>query len=336
MSRVSTTKNLSVLTLISLASITLQLPAEARSQWEIMQQNQSNPYIQGNPNAPGTPIQPGGLAPATAPGQQTLPLPDPSGFMPIPAGLHNNMPPQLGANFWKGQAPGGITNRVSPGVVLTGILEHTISSGKSLPGDTFAITLEDGFVQQGMQVIPQHSKIVGVVTSVSPAKKQRHGHPGQMQVSLQSLVLPDGNHLPFAGFIDSNPAHAFKKPHKKRYAGFDIGQTGNNISGMFGQFTDGIGFTVARRHRGNEFILEEGEAIPVRLNKTLTVPPEVLRPVQTAAVPGQIPSPTSFVPGSGIPGAVPPQPVPGLVGDDVFAAPVGPAPKSLSDMPEPF
>lgn len=335
------------LAIAAVYAVSMQCVSEARSQWEIQKQQP--------PQAPGSMMssqqaaaQIAGLTGATIPGQPTtLPGQAPmlpgqptnmAGGAPMVPGIAPMVPGQIGNNFWKGQMP-TMTNRVQPGVVLTGILEHTISSGKSLPGDTFAIKLEDGFVQNGMQVIPQHSKIVGSVTAVTPAKKLRAGMPGQMQVSIQSLVLPDGTHLPFSGFIDSNPAHAFKKGPKKRNLGFDIADTGKHFNSMFGAFTDGIGVTHARRHRGNEFILEEGEAIPVRLNRGLTVPESVVQPVQIAT-----PGFQGYAPPTG---AMPPMPprtangaapsaVPGLIGDDVFAQPVGPTPKSLNDMPEPF
>lgn len=309
MRRISTAKLLSAC--LGLSFVFAAGPGFARNQWEI---NNNQPQNAGQQMPPQ----------ANLPWQSTSPV------------------GQIGADFWKGQAP-SLANRVQPGVVLTGILEHTISSGKSLPGDTFAITLEDGFVQNGMQVIPQHSKIVGVVTAVTPAKKLRAGMPGQMQVSIQSLVLPDGNHVPFSGFIDSNPAHAFKKAPKKRNLGFDIADTGQQFTGMFNAFTDGIGVTHAKRHRGNDFILEEGEAIPVRLNRALTVPEYVVQPMQLSSpgfggyVPPQSGAPTGATPQGKVVQSMPSSAVPGLVGDDVFGQPVPSAPpRSLKDMPEPF
>ena len=306
--------------------------SESRNQWEIQKGQPQNPgsMMSGQQAA----AQIAGMTGGVMPGQPST-MPGQAPFLP---GQSPMTPGQVGNNFWKGQMP-TMTNRVQPGVVLTGILEHTISSGKSSPGDTFAIKLEDGFVQNGMQVIPQHSKIVGSVTSVTPAKRLRAGMPGQMQVSIQSLVLPDGTHLPFSGFIDSNPAHAFKKSPKKRNLGFDIADTGKHVSSMFGSFTDGIGVTHARRHRGSEFVLEEGEAVPVRLNRGLTVPESVVQPIQIAT-PGfqgyapPVSAPPVMAPRASAGGV--PSAVPGLVGDDVFAQPVGPTPRSLNEMPEPF
>lgn len=335
----SKTAALGLLTVAYAAS--MHCACQGRNQWEIQKQQGSNPA--GTVSSQQAAAQIAGMTGGTIPGVPTT-MPGQAPFLPSQAPFlpgQTSAPGQIGPNFWKGQVPAGVagvSNRVPAGVVLTGILEHTISSGKSLPGDTFAIKLEDGFVQNGLQIIPQHSKIVGSVTAVTPAKKLRAGMPGQMQVSIQSLVLPDGTHLPFSGFIDSNPAHAFKKPPKKRNLGFDIADTGKHFNSMLGSFTDGIGVTHARRHRGDDFILEEGEAIPVRLNRGLTVPESVVQPVQIAT-PGfqgyAPPAAPSAVPMRG-PSAMVPSSVPGLVGDDVFAQPIGPAPKSLNDMPEPF
>ncbi len=315
-----------------LAALGLALPnhALARSQWEIQ-----------HPTLPAD--QDGTYVPGQMPGQ-----------------IHNGMPPQMNTDFWKGQHP-GFVNCVQPGVVLTGILENEIGSDESKPGDTFAITLEEGFVQNGMQVIPQGSKIVGSVTSVMPAKSQRHGMPGQISVSLQALVLPDGNHLPFSGFIASNPNHAFKNPPKQRNGGFDLKDTGSHVAAMMTGFTGGLGgYMYKNRYRGQEFYIDKGEALPIRLNRTLTMPDGVVRPVAAAmpnAIPGSpgisgVPGPlgsivapaapsggnfqmsSQMVPIQQIPGLAgadsvgqyqaprPAQAVPGLIGDDPFNAPL--------------
>lgn len=296
----------------------LPVNVEARSQWDIQ-----------HPTLP--PQQDGTYMPGQIPGQ-----------------LHKGVPPQLGKNFWQGQHP-GIVNRVQPGVVLTGTMETELSSAKNKPGDTFAINLEEGFVQNGMQVIPQKSKIIGAVTSVVPAKSQRQGQPGSIQVSLQSLVLPDGTHLPFSGFIAANPNHAYNDAPKKKHLGFDIKDTGSHMAGMLGSFTNGIGFMYSKRYRGNDFYLDEGESLPIRLNRTLIIPEEMVKPVAVAPAPvqpGATALPPGAVPGLSGPDSVgswqPPKPapsVPGLVGDaDPFSVPVTPSAdsKPLSEMPEPF
>jgi hypothetical protein len=309
------------LSLLAALSLSLQMAAGARSQWEIQ--------------------------------HPTLPADQDSTYVPgqMPGQLHTGVPMGLSKNFWQGQHP-GFVNRIPPGVVLTGILQNELDSGSSKPGDIFAITLQDGFVQNGMQVIPQNSKIVGSVTAVSPAKVQRHGQPGNMQVSLQSLVLPDGTHVPFSGFISSNPNHALKDAPKKRSLGFDIKDTGAQMAGMLNTYTNGFGYALNKRYMGKDFYLDEGEALPIRLNQTLVIPEEEVKPV-TAAMPNGMPGAPGLMPGmppQGVPGLSGPDaigqyrrpsagnPVPGLVGEDPFNTPVNPnvQSKSLNDMPEPF
>ena len=322
----------SVLTL----SLSQALPSEARSPWDMQ-----------HPTLP--PQQDGSFVPGQLPGT-----------------LHKGVPPammtpkQLPQNFWQGGQHPGFANRIQPGVMLTGILEDDISSGKNKPGDVFALSLEDGYVQNGMQVIPQKSKIVGAITHVVPARTQRApGQPGSLQVSLQSLVLPDGTHIPIAGFIAHNPNHAYDDPPKKGNAGFDIKDTGHHIAGMMGSFTNGIGFMYAKKYRGRDFYMDKDDAIPVRLNKTLIIPEQYVRPVGAAApvangdasvIPGMSNSLAPVAPGMvpGLNGAdtvgqfAPPrpaQPVPGLVGGepDPFNTPVNQTvSKPLNEMPEPF
>ncbi len=318
---------------LSALSLGILPEALSRSQWEIQ-----------HPTLP--PEQDGTYMPGQAPGQ-----------------LHSGVPPQMNKDFWKGQHP-GFVNCVQPGVVLTGFIENEISSGKSKPGDTFAITLEDGFVQNGMQVIPQGSKIVGSVTSVIAARSQRQGMPGSIQVSLQTLVLPDGNHLPFAGFIANNPNHAYKDQPKSRNHGYDLKDTGSHMLGMMGPLTNGLGmFRNNGRYRGQDFYIDKGEALPIRLNRMLTMPESVVRPVAAmqpngmSGAPVMNPSSGNFqmspqmVPSQQIPGLAgadnigqyqaprPAQSVPGLLGEsDPFNMPINrsQAAGPLSGMPEPF
>jgi hypothetical protein len=289
------------------------LSAEARSQWEIQ--------------------------------HPTLPPQQDAQYMPgqMPGQLHKGLPAQLHPDFWKGQVP-SLANRVMPGVVLTGVLEQELDSGDSKPGDVFSIRLDDGFVNNGMQVIPQKSKIVGAVTSVSPASRSTHGQPGSLQVSLQSLVLPDGTHIPFSGFIAVNPNHSAKNPPKQRNLGFDIKDTGNHVAGMLGSFTNGVGFMYRKKYRGKDFYLDKDELVPVRVNRTIIIPELAVKPVAPQAMAGQ--TAPGMVPGlAGQDGVghytppVAPPPVPGLVGDaDPFAVPINPGvnSKPLSEMPEPF
>lgn len=305
---------------LTAAILGLNLPADSRTPWEMQ-----------HPPAP----QADGAAPAV-PGQM---------HMGIPAQFQS--PKQLPSGFWQGQQ-GGIANRLQSGTMLTAVMDDEISSGRNKAGDLFALNLDDGFIQGGMQVIPRGSRIVGAITHVVPAKTQRAGNPGSLQVSLQSLVLPDGTHIPFSGFIANNPNHAYKNPPKKRTLGFDIKDTGSHMAGMMSSFTNGIGFMYAKQYRGNEFYLDKGELVPVRLNKPLLIPEQYVQAAQPVPVttpingnlpPGMVPGMvgTDNVGQFQAPTTAPP--VPGLLGDaDPFkpAATFPPTARPLSEMPEPF
>lgn len=297
-------------------------PCQSRNQWDIQQANsnkqQNTPYQEGQ-----------------TPGQVHTGIP-----------AQFQAPQQLGKGFWQGQHP-GFSNRLQPGIMLNGVLDDEISSRDSKIGDLFAINLEEGFVQNGMQVIPRGSRILGAVTHVIPAKSQKSGVPGQLQVSLQTLVLPDGAHLPFAGFIAVNPNHSYQNPPKQRSLGYDIKDTGQHLAGMMGSFTNGIGFMYAKKYRGNDFYMDKGEIIPVRLNKTIIIPEQYVQPVaMTGGTQTQFSMPPGMVPGLAGPDQFgqfqapkPPTPVPGLVGDaDPFNTPTTgmPAARPLNEMPEPF
>jgi hypothetical protein len=216
----------------------------------------------------------------------TLPADQDGTYMP--GQLHKGVPSSLSKNFWQGGQYPGQSNIVQPGVVLTGVMEVELSSARSKPGDIFALTLQDGYVQNGMQVIPQNSKIVGTVTSVAPAALQRHGQPGNIQVSLQSLVLPDGTHLPFYGFIANNPNQGSKDPPKKRHLGFELKDAGSSMAGMLSPYTGRMGYLMKKQYRGNDFYIDQGEAVPVRLNQQLVIPDAEVKPV-TAVSPNGIP-----------------------------------------------
>jgi hypothetical protein len=218
------------LTLIVLTAI---MPAESREPWQMKQ-------------PPGEPPQKALL---------------------MPGGAYSGMVnvPQDGKDFWQQAA----FNRVPVGTVLSGTLEEDLSSETTVAGQYFGILLEDGFEVNGYAVIPPRSRILGVVTLATPAKLMRHGHSGSLQVSLTSLVFPDGRNFPFSGFIDHNPNLQQREVPKSRYAGQDMRDYGQSVKSMFGQFTSGLAPVLNARSRGNDFGLQKGSLLPIRLNRSL-------------------------------------------------------------------
>jgi hypothetical protein len=308
--------------------------AAARNQWDI------------NHGASNPPVDPRFL-----PGGQF------SGFVKAPQ-------IQGKPDFWKAQ----LANRIPAGTVLTAILETDLSSKKNKAGDPFTMTLEDGFTANGQYLIPPKSKIVGCVLNATPAKTLRHGHPGRMQVSLQSLVFPDGSHVPIYAFIDGNPSAKHKAPPKVRNLGQNFADYGQSLSAMAFSFVSGPGFMQNIKNRGLDFVIDSGEAIPIRLSRSLDIPPPretmVSQPppgMNTGSDSSRYPYPqTTGMPNGAVPGLVDPQgpvyvppppnrtppaqaPVtaPGAAQsapepdpNAIFNQPI--KPQSLNDLPDPF
>lgn len=261
-----------------------------------------------------------------------------------PGGSHANKYPKFNPDFWKGGGitgsspagtPGQTTNYISSGTVLSAILEKDLSSRTAKNGDVFALTLQDGFVVNGRMAIAPHSKILGTVISAIPAKYQKHGHPGSLEIALQTLVLPDGSHMPFFGFIDQNPNHLLSEPPKKRWGGFDLKDYAGSVAGMFSTMFTGPGWIHARVQRGNEFLLAEGEVLPVRLTRGLQVPevPVAQTPPPAVAPGNALPGPLSGATTSG--DAPASGGAPGLAdSNEIFNAPLQPIPEN--QLPDPF
>jgi len=271
----------------------------------------------------------------------------------------------LGANIWNSIG----NSRVPVGTLLSGILEDDLHSGKSQRGDVFSIRLEDGYFKNGVEVLPRHSRILGAITNVIPSKLTGHGHPGNLQVTLQTIVFPDGRNTPLYGFIVHNPnMDETQNPRKT-----SVAQAANyypkaavNSLGMVGRTISGrlIGFKPGFRQRGADFQLEKGEILAVRLNRPLDL--THMSPAPTGFAPSNLPQYTNtptvqgltsgqpLAPPAAVPGSMPPaapqlgagqnnqsNPVPGLTPQNstaspnqIFEKPVGPKP-GLS-MPDPF
>lgn len=196
----------------------------------------------------------------------------------ITPGLAPGRSPGNLSNFWQAGA-GTLANDetvIGQNVVLTGVLDEDVSSKSSKVGDVFAIVLEEGYVVSGKVIIPNGSKIIGSVTGVTSAKSLSNGYPGSVQVSLQSLVLPDGSNMPIFAFIDYNPSLNCAPMNKQRNNGVPLAHYGRSItSGLLTSLGNlgtrfGLPFTnVGYKSAGNEFLLKKGEMLPVRLNRPL-------------------------------------------------------------------
>lgn len=182
-----------------------------------------------------------------------------------------NAMPQANQNFnvWRAFLP----RHIPIGTVLSGNIDATLSSVKSKPGDVFAINLTEPLMVEGLEMVPPGSRILGSVLHVSPAKFQKHGNPGQIDVALQTLVFPDGSHTPFFGFIDYNPAYGngfdSVAPAKVRHSGMSWGDYGSSVKGMVGSFGEGIAWVHNKRMLGKEFMLPQGQLLSIKTNRMI-------------------------------------------------------------------
>ena len=270
-------------------------------------------------------------------------------YPPNPAGG------SVGANIWANAAK----SRVPIGTLLNGVLEDDLSSAKSHRGDVFSIRLEDGYFNNGIEVVPRHSRILGAVIFVSPSLINGHGHPGNLQVNLQTIVFPDGRNTPIAGFLVHNPnmdevsnpskssaSSAFMHYPSATAGSFAI--LGRSLSNRL------IGYKPVPRVKGEDFKMVKGEILAVRLNRSLDL--THMSPPPTGFAPSNLANPDLNAPtvnglSSGQPllptarptaGAVPGQSIstPSWGGkqapnpNQIFENPVGPKPGL--NMPDPF
>jgi len=199
-------------------------------------------------------------------------------------------PESFTPEFWQGQH---VLDRVPVGTVLTGVMDDTLSSAKSQVGDIFSITLADGFVaSNNKELIPKGARIVGKVLSVSPSVTQSHGNPGRMQISLQSLVMPDGTNIPFFGFIARNHNMEQNEPPPIKQAGYGFSDVPGSFGGWMsslplgmGGYSLGKGAYMRSMNQGNDYLLEQGEVVPVRLNRTLVMPEVVVNTQDAGHIP---------------------------------------------------
>jgi hypothetical protein len=162
-------------------------------------------------------------------------------------------------------------SRVMPGTVLTGILENEVSSKNSKSGDIFFIRLEDGYISNGVQLVPPQSKILGTVTSSISSKTRKGAAPGSVSIALQTLILPDGRTLPFTGFIQHNP-----QDDASNQSNSDPIGTGGKYAkqagyGAMNFITRRVGYPMYMPNVGAELTLKKGEALPIRLNGPIDI-----------------------------------------------------------------
>lgn len=319
--------------LIAVCSSLCALSPSVQAQGILAQPDAAGP--DGSAAMPFTPQVPGCAPGFTLPAMSSYNLPIPAGMRPIQA-FSPDMFKQGGAS----------ATRLAAGTVLTGILEDDLSSAKNNVGDLFSIRLENGFSSNGTVIIPPQSKILGAIMAVKSAATQKFGAPGVMEVSLQTIVFPDGRSARIYGFIEHNPAMDLKN---KNGSGNALSGPINTVKAsaisIFSGLNQktGLPINMPNIRKGLDFTLAKGELLPLRLNRTCDLSNMAAPPVvpSTALAPATLPNFAM----DGMPPAAPPIGqaataglLPGLApGEDSrfsLGAPVKPSPSV--DLPDPF
>lgn len=251
-------------------------PAHAREQWQMQHPEGAPPT--GPVGKGWVPAAPGSVPGLVGSGSSSAGSQSSTGMAPgllapglgAPSGSDAGVPAYGG----KRHIPDEIiqqmlVSRIGAGSMLTGVLGDDISSKSSHSGDLFSVVLVDGHSQNGHELIPRGSRIIGKIVMAAPAAGQRTAMPGNVEVGLTTLVFPDGRSIAFTGFIERNPAHNMKKPPVSRGPGMSMSDYTASVGSMFGSFTSGIGAIRARTNRGKDILLREGEVVPVRVTRTI-------------------------------------------------------------------
>ena len=268
----------------------------------------------GNLSAPSTPSVPGfgGLHSRSGASAANLPTSTADPRMQQMLGMVPKFTPDF---FTRMQA----TN-LPAGTVLTGILENDITSNKSKPGDIFSIRLEDGFSNNGVEIIPKQSKILGSVTATLSSHTRQAAHPGTVSVSLQTLVFPDGRTTAFWGFIEHNPlSDNINQNGSNGLANKASGYGRMAAFGTMGFFTRKVGYNLQRPNFGKEMQLKKGEVLPIKTNRPIDLS-KMNAPIQQISMPpgsvngmyqsGAMPPGMTAIPPNSAPGLPPYTPMP--------------------------
>ncbi len=221
--------------------------------------------------------------------------------------------PRFSGDFW-----GNLFHRhvVEAGTVLTGTLQDDLSSKTSKTGDVFSILLADGYKSNNEQLIPENARIIGTVVSATPAVTTGNGVAGSLQISLQTLSLPDGRSMPISAAIQYNPNQSAKTDiTKKNY--LPIGQYLQSaeyaVISSGGALARQMGLAMPIKTQtggGPDFVLNKGELLPVKLSQPLDVSSLISPPASTT--PGNPPTAPNPQPGSTTLPAPAPNPLPRL------------------------
>jgi len=120
---------------------------------------------------------------------------------------------------------------------------------------------------------------------VVSGQQSRSGQPGRIDISLQTLVLPDGRSAPIYAFIERNPNLEHQQDPNKQQKGLPLASYGQSMKNGLAGFANSItrravGMPLYYPGRaGHELSMEPGEVLPLRLNRPLDLPALLRQPV---------------------------------------------------------
>jgi LysM repeat protein len=185
----------------------------------------------------------------------------------------------------------GQTYKVEAGERIRVRIEDKISSKTSQEGDKFYCKVtEPVYASNGVIVVPNGTTVVGVISSVTPAKKG--GDPGQIDVSFVELKLPNGSTRSINGSLTSldtdsvtsdNEGTASADKMKNRKIIFIGGGAGGGaligaiVGGGKGALIGGIlggvgGILGDRLTKGKDAEVKAGTEFGVYLNQSVSLP----------------------------------------------------------------
>ena len=201
----------------------------------------------------------------------------------------------------------GQNYKVESGERIRVRIEDKISSKSSQEGDKFYCKVtEPVYSSRGVIVIPNGSTVVGIISSITKAKKG--GNPGQIDVSFVELKLPNGLRKAINGSLTSldtknaksdneGTASADKMKNRKVIfiggggaGGALIGAiVGGGKGALIGGIIGGVGGLLGEKFtKGKDAEVKAGTEFGVYLNQSVSLPKYSARVVeeQPVEVPG--------------------------------------------------
>lgn len=255
-------------------------------QTDTAEQPAETPAAQEQPEAASM-GQPQSGAPSGAPAAKKQPMPagPATGKGDKPAGN------QLASGGSGAGAPAERMITVAAGTEIKGELETPLSSKTNKAGDPFRLIVSEPIVMESMQVIPKGTVINGTVVSVTPA--ERGSKKASMDLKFNSMTMISGLILPIdAGMAlegEEEAADASVEGESKKGRNAAIVAGGAAAGALAGKLlgkgkTETVvgavggaaaGTAVALALKGGEVELQEGSALKLKLNNTLSVPVKV-------------------------------------------------------------